>query len=600
MNPNLLVNSLLAKPPAGWVVFVGAGISINSGIPSAKQLTGEILGALSASTLERRLIGRLGIPFELVMETLQERIDISPVLEVFQSTTPNAYHFFLARMLAQQQIETIVTTNFDTLIEQALEITGLRQGRDFQVHSHEKEFNAIVWANRKPRIIKLHGCITDKDNILVTLSRVANRTFLNSIRPTIRQLFSDRTFRQLLILGYSCSDYFDISPNIQALGRRLTRIVFVQHIAGSKSTWHCEPLSDQSSNNPFKTSKDGYRLWANTQVLVKQLWGNNVSLGPYHQPIGLPTNTSWKRIVKQWGRKTGSSHSKSLGSHIIGRLLIKGNMFVPAREALMRSLYCAQTNADSFMIAQARLNLGICAYRLGNASEALSFYRLSLSASRRLKLRHLEGQILGNIGNVHYSANRLSLSAKFQKRCLKMARSLQKKQLVANTLGNLGIVWEKRHNYILAQRYHIQARRLAVRIGDVIGEARHMYNLALSYRNHGRLSLALKWFAKAEDKARLAAQDEITGNCLLGKGKLFQSVGQSTQAETALREALDLFEHTNSVLNRKECYEVLVQTYKDMGRWKKAQQVLKKASRVIMVKSKVKIIKGSKGGSPHS
>lgn len=51
----------------------------------------------------------------------------------------------LARLVATGKVRTIVTTNFDQLIEKALEQQAKVAGRDYDVIYREEDFERIDW-----------------------------------------------------------------------------------------------------------------------------------------------------------------------------------------------------------------------------------------------------------------------------------------------------------------------------------------------------------------------------------------------------------------------------------------------------------------------
>ena len=158
-----------------------------------------------------------------------------------------------------------------------------------------------------------------------------------------------------------------------------------------------------------------------------------------------------------------------------------------------------------------------------------------------------------------------------------MAKRFHLVQLEANTLGNLGIVWEEQENYPRARHYHARAKRLALRIGDAIGHARHMYNTAVSYAFEGKESLARKWFLAAEHMAFVSGQDELVADCLFGRAKSLTRTGRGVEAETCLMESVRLFERTESKLYLSKCHEALGDMYLNRGLPRKASQCFHRA-----------------------
>jgi tetratricopeptide (TPR) repeat protein/NAD-dependent SIR2 family protein deacetylase len=585
-----VLDSLLSGAPGAWAVFFGAGISAPSGVPTVAPLMENILGALRATRAERQLIRQAGIPFELFMETLREQVDIRPLLNVFRSTSPNYYHNLLAHLIATDHIETVVTTNFDTLLEQALSKLGMQAGKDFYVYIRPEEFRKIDWHIQRRRILKLHGCLSDPDSMYATLSQVASRRSVAAIHPPLESIFKTGRHSSVLILGYSCSDHFDITPAIRALGDNMREVILIDHTDRPSKEWYGEPLTQRGGSNPFLFATRGRRFIASTDELVLSAWSRHSrALGALAPTKPVHNGMTWMESVETWASATSLTSSRALAAHIIGRLLIRSGRFGQARIALKRSLEEAERLDNGFLQAQALLNLGICYYRLGQLKESLNHQRKALYHARKLYLIKVEGQSIGNIGNVHYSAGRLVLALRYQQQCLHHANLHGFLQLKANSLGNIGIIHEKRNAYGLARAYHRRAERLAAHIGDPVGEARHRFNIALAYSHEGKRAEARHSFREAERLAMLAGQDDLVASCLLGQARALDLRSRSAEIERCLLEALRLWLQTGEQLSILDCYIELGNYYSSRNRSATARDYLERAQ-YIARKLKLKAV----------
>jgi len=567
--PKNILTSLCTGPPDKWTIFVGAGISAPSGIPTVAPLCSSILSGLGTSDYSSALLLEAGLPFELWLETLRERVDLSSLLGVFEAASPNFYHYAIATLIAVGQLRTVVTTNYDTLLEQALDHLGLQQKVDFDVYYDPQGFADIDWKSSRPRLLKLHGSIVDLDSIYATLSQVANREYLGVVSPTVRAVFGGGQHERVLVMGYSCSDHFDISPAIRSLGSELHDLLLIEHTDCRRSDWRMSPLPTAAARYPFGSAGSGHWVRAQTDLLLAEAFEGHPGLlkGIRKRWSGSP-EAEWRRTLERWRRTSGLATSESLRFHVLGRLLIRANRYDQARTSFEKSLQAGERETDQSLIAQAKLNLGICHYRLGMFTTALRIQHAALKDARRWGMTKMEGQSLGNIGNVHYSANRLVLALRFQKRCLEFARRHNLEQLESNTLGNIGIVLEKQGKYAEARELNRRAERLARRIGDAIGEARHRLNIALEFRLEKNRQSARRGYAVALMRARATAQDELIAACLLGKVKMLK---RRKEIERYLREALDVSRRTNETPSILECLEELGTCCREWGDFDEAR-----------------------------
>src|SRR6266849_4804662 len=169
-------------------------------------------------------------------------------------------------------IDTIITTNFDELFEHSLEMAGAIKGKDYIVAAARHELLQLDWSERRVKVVKLHGTISDKQNLGVTLNSIAAGTEVVRMSEVMKQLFLNPGLRSVLVLGYSCSDSFDIGPAIESCAPSPTRVLFIDHSqSGSWKTALVEPVGAKLAKNPFH-DYEGERLFAETGQVIAHLW----------------------------------------------------------------------------------------------------------------------------------------------------------------------------------------------------------------------------------------------------------------------------------------------------------------------------------------
>jgi tetratricopeptide (TPR) repeat protein len=176
----------------GVVVLAGAGVSSGppSSLPSWKPLNEAILRALSmrAESLKGRpgWLARVLAPVnqqreqdhfppeyqaQLIHEVCGERY--FRALQALDLDVINEGHDTIAALASSGFVRAIVTTNFDPLIERALD----RRGLSYTAAFNEAGFTAV--AERMPDdgpdralpIIKIHGCVSDHLSMIDTLKQ---------------------------------------------------------------------------------------------------------------------------------------------------------------------------------------------------------------------------------------------------------------------------------------------------------------------------------------------------------------------------------------------------------------------------------------------
>ena len=164
-----------------------------------RQPTGEILSRLNARRDEARFFSP-----DFQAQLMEE--EVGPAyFSVLQSLDTAAFgpsHAHLAQLVSEGRVAAIITTNFDRLIEFALDA----RAQPYRVFHNEASFKAFALsgdcAGGSLPIIKIHGSVEDPASLVDTLrQRVVGR-------PPALQTILDRLLREhvWLFLGFSGAD----------------------------------------------------------------------------------------------------------------------------------------------------------------------------------------------------------------------------------------------------------------------------------------------------------------------------------------------------------------------------------------------------------
>ena len=237
------VGKSLSKP---FCVLAGAGISYPepAGLPSAKQIMSLLISTLPLSEdIERSTLMSSFSPdwqegldcfdylrFEQVVEALQQSTSraIEVLRALFADAAPNLYHYQLAQLAGKGNI--VLTTNFDTLLEKAC--AQLHIGYSVLVKESDYEDYLHKPGNYRNPIFKLHGTLSigNKSEFtegpLAIMESVLTESIVSPSKwEVVRQILAAR---DLMVVGYSGSDDFDVMPAIRfAPGER--RLLWVLH-----------------------------------------------------------------------------------------------------------------------------------------------------------------------------------------------------------------------------------------------------------------------------------------------------------------------------------------------------------------------------------
>ena len=168
------------------VVFVGAGVSKNSGLPDWKELIkdyAEYRGIKEFTSKEY-----LTIPEEVF-----ERYGSLKYYEIAEKRflgkyVPNSIH----RILKKMKLTYIITTNYDTLIEDQI--------KNLQIVSKDED---LPYTNSNRMLIKMHGDFENKNIVLKKSDYDNYEKNFQLISTLIKGLFTTNT---ILFIGYSYND----------------------------------------------------------------------------------------------------------------------------------------------------------------------------------------------------------------------------------------------------------------------------------------------------------------------------------------------------------------------------------------------------------
>ena len=168
------------------VVFVGAGVSKNSGLPEWEELIKDYADYRGIKEFTSK-------QFLTIPEEVFERYGSLKYYEIAEKRflgkyVPNSIH----RILKKMKLTYIITTNYDTLIEDEI--------KNLQVVSKDED---LPYTNSNRMLIKMHGDFENK-NIVLKKSNYDNyEKNFQLISTLVKGLFTTNT---VLFIGYSYSD----------------------------------------------------------------------------------------------------------------------------------------------------------------------------------------------------------------------------------------------------------------------------------------------------------------------------------------------------------------------------------------------------------
>lgn len=176
------------------VIFVGAGVSKNSGLPTWGQLVQEFAGKIGYPT-NGRLATEEYIRIPQYYYCLDESEGHSSYYSLLKSMLPeNIRPNLLDELIVSLHPKHIVTTNFDTLLDQV--------ASGYEVIREDKDLMTGISSHY---LLKLHGDIRQPEKLVFKEDDYLHYSHTHRLMETfLKSLLIDHVF---LFVGYSLNDY---------------------------------------------------------------------------------------------------------------------------------------------------------------------------------------------------------------------------------------------------------------------------------------------------------------------------------------------------------------------------------------------------------
>jgi NAD-dependent SIR2 family protein deacetylase len=189
------------------VLFVGAGFSRSAGFPSSESIATFLSNKLTSDG--RPVDGAKRERLDIISELYQGyygRSRLVTDVESFLKTSPrdplSPSHRLLASLVKHQFVRTIITTNYDTLIEDACSALGAT----LRVVAHKSQMHGAAGA--QPVLYKIHGDFSHPELLVLTPTDFQRWSSVGAAeRSIINRVQTLFVGSPLLFLGCSLSDY---------------------------------------------------------------------------------------------------------------------------------------------------------------------------------------------------------------------------------------------------------------------------------------------------------------------------------------------------------------------------------------------------------
>jgi tetratricopeptide (TPR) repeat protein len=429
------------------------------------------------------------------------------------------------------------------LIENALRAENV----PFRLIYKKSHLKFINEKNKIVNVVKIHGSIHDKHNMAITIKNIAQKNVMDFRKSLFDRIIKNNNYSNLVILGYSCSDVFDLNPFFENSRKKNKTIFFIEHF--SKRNIHLvKDISEKKEPNPF-ANYNGYLIKTDTDKFIRKLW--NTSVNDKYSFLNPPI-INWQSFIDEWIQKTISVHSDAVLSYLKGCFFQKIDKYKLSNKYLRVSLRNSTIKTHPWLYKNILRLIGINYRSLGKYQKSLSYLENSLDECKNDKddIGICEAKI--SIGIVYEDMKDHNLAINSYLEAYNLSKDYKTK---GRCLGNIGIVYKNKCGSVNIKKaitYHRKALRYAIRAGDKQGEGRTLGNIGIAYSDLGKKSLAIKYYQRAYKIAYLLADIRHQGIWLANTG-MDQKKHDKEKAVINLQKAIELFKTIKAKHFVQEC-----------------------------------------------
>ncbi len=414
-------------------------------------------------------------------------------------------------MLINDTINEIYTTNFDLLIEAALEKNGFIQNNYYYKYIAESEFQKKNLDNNKRKIIKIHGSIDKFDSIRTTLESINTPQLLNLREQIFKRLFSTGSHETVITIGYSFSDEFDVNLYLEK-NEVKKYIIIVEHT--NDTTITINQLKDYKNGNNFpvfsNTNCKGFAIKVNTTFFLKKLYELKKN-----EKLSLKVDKiNWKNFLNSWHSQFDEFQIKCIAGGICNSM----NLFPFGKKYLKNAYKLAVQSNEIEQIANVLNQYSLSIFRTSNNKKKLikiiedCKYAIEIMKKNKTKILNenfikLYYDLNYRIGRIYKDGlNEYEKALQFYYLVYKKEYKLNETKSMSQTLHEIGNTYKFLKNFKLSEKCFIKSIKLKKDSGYIGGLARTYFEMAtLNYVDCKVNIKKIKFYLKEAEKIALKA-----------------------------------------------------------------------------------------------
>jgi tetratricopeptide (TPR) repeat protein len=472
----------------------------------------------------------------------------------------------------------VITTNFDHLIEYALNQSGIPLGdiipiitrEDFEAYSDPYE----QLKQGKKLVYKVHGSPTNlitqestKDSLVATIQAFGSNKEAESVfqlesfkQPAFENLTKGRS---LAVIGYSGSDDFDIVPTLKEL-KDLKNVVWINYShdidLGKEEIYEINEDTHKSLNKMSLNIKkvvhilldiwgaqntdNVYLINVNTSKLARELIESkpNVSSEDFSFPPKVYLNEIYSEV------------DEILKFYIPYKIYIDKDIYDSALTPIKNILNLAEEKGDIKWKSIAHNNLGELYNSLGRYSESLRELEDALTHSKKIKdltSITIKSKIFNNMASVYANKNDYPEALRYYKDAARIQKQRGDLKGTLINFNNIGDIYRIQERFTEALKYYEEALEISQKLGSISLRGSLLNNSGLTYVGLRNYKEAIKRYNEALQIAEQLGNKSLKLACLYNIGKIKQAQGNYQETKDLYIKALNIANQIGSAESKE-------------------------------------------------
>ncbi|MBI3650658.1 MAG: CHAT domain-containing protein [Acidobacteria bacterium] len=232
----------------------------------------------------------------------------------------------------------------------------------------------------------------------------------------------------------------------------------------------------------------------------------------------------------------------SIAQNSLGNIYSAKGDYRMAMEFYQKSLQLKEEVKDALGISNTLSNIGRIYYRQGDYDQALRYLNQSLDSKRALGDKPGMGGVLINLGLIYREQQDYARAAKYLQESLQIGKETRNLEVVSESLNTLGTIYYEQGNPDQALATFKESLALRDSVQNKKGVSGSLGNLAFYYLLEQRPAEALQTAERAYALDQHSGSLEDLWYSLALKGHAYKMLGQTSQAQQAFAEAVEMIE----------------------------------------------------------